>query len=101
MEADAANQVTPLPEPTGVPVLKSVWQWVRRGAAAVRKRRRLRVCESLSLGERRFIALIEFDHQEFLVGGSGNSLELLARLHEGTVITEPPAARASQIFETR
>ena len=87
MEADAASQVRSLPEPAWVAVLKNLWQWVRR-AARVRKSRRLRVCETLSLGERRFLAVIEFDRQEFLVGGSGNSLELLARLQDGTVITE-------------
>jgi flagellar biogenesis protein FliO len=54
-----------------------------------RKVRRLRVCETLPLGERRFLAIIEFDRQEFLVGGSGNSLELLARVHEGMVVAEP------------
>jgi flagellar biogenesis protein FliO len=58
-----------------------------------RKARRLRVCETLSLGDRRFVAVIEFDRQEFLVGGSGNSLELLARLHEGRVIAEPSPQR--------
>ena len=61
-----------------------------------RRARRLRVCETLSLGERRFLAVIEFDHQEFLVGGSGNSLELLARLHEGMVIAEPSLPRESR-----
>jgi flagellar biogenesis protein FliO len=71
-----------------VAALKNLWQWSRR-AVKVRKPRRLRVCETLSLGERRFLAVIEFDRQEFLVGGTGSSLELLARLHEGRVITEP------------
>jgi hypothetical protein len=32
--------------------------------------------------------VIEFDHQEFLVGGSGNSLVLLARLQDGRVMQE-------------
>jgi flagellar biogenesis protein FliO len=97
METDAASQVTSLPEAAWVAALKNMWQWARR-AVKVRKVRRLRVCETLSLGERRFLAVIEFDRQEFLVGGSGNSLELLARLHEGTVITEPSMARESRVL---
>jgi len=95
MEANAASEAT---SPTGVAwavALKNLWQWVRR-AVKPRKVRRLRVCETLSLGERRFLAVIEFDHQEFLVGGSGNSLELLARLHEGTVIAEPSLPQESR-----
>ena len=95
MEANAASQATSPPETSWVVALKNLWQWVRRALSA-RKVRRLRVCETLSLGERRFLAVIEFDRQEFLVGGSGNSLELLARLREGTVITEPSLPQESR-----
>jgi flagellar biogenesis protein FliO len=42
--------------------------------------RRLRLSETLSLGEKRFLAVVQFQHQEFLVGGTGNSIALLARL---------------------
>jgi len=88
MEGNAASSSTSPPGTIWAAALKSLWQGVRR-AVKSRKARRLRVCETLSLGDRRFVAVIEFDHQEFLVGGSGNSLELLARLHEGKVLTEP------------
>jgi flagellar biogenesis protein FliO len=100
MEANATSQA---PSPLGVAgaiALKNLWQWIRRAAKA-RKVRRLRVCESLSLGDRRFLAIIEFNRQEFLVGGSGNSLTLLARLHEGTVTAEPSPPHESRVFEGR
>jgi flagellar biogenesis protein FliO len=42
--------------------------------------RRLRLCESLPLGERRFVAVIEFEESRFLVGGTSSSLVLLANL---------------------
>jgi flagellar biogenesis protein FliO len=42
--------------------------------------RRLRLCESLPLGERRFVAVIEFEESRFLVGGTSSSLVLLADL---------------------
>jgi len=42
--------------------------------------RRLRLCESLPLGEHRFVAVVEFDGESFLVGGTSASLVLLARL---------------------
>jgi flagellar biogenesis protein FliO len=95
MEADAASQLASLPQPPWVAALKNLWQWVRR-IVKVRKVRRLRVCETLSLGDRRFVAVIEFNGQEFLVGGSGNSFELLARLHGGKVIAEPSPSREAQ-----
>ena len=95
MEVNAASRAIPPPGAAWAVVLKNIWQWTRR-AVKVRKTRRLRVCETLSLGERRFLAVIEFDRQEFLVGGTGNSLTLLARLQEGTVITEPSLPRDSR-----
>jgi len=45
--------------------------------------RRLLLCESLPLGERRFVAVVEFERARFLVGGTSASLVLLARLGEG------------------
>jgi flagellar biogenesis protein FliO len=96
MEARTTTPATSLPQAVWAAPLRNLGHWIL-SAVKSRKSRRLRVCETLSLGERRFVAIIEFDRQEFLVGGSGNSLELLARLHEGRVIAEPsftPEARA-------
>ncbi|HXZ39118.1 MAG TPA: flagellar biosynthetic protein FliO [Terriglobales bacterium] len=42
--------------------------------------RRLRLCENLQLGERRFLSVVEFGHQKFLVGGTASSLAMLAVL---------------------
>ena len=55
--------------------------WLER-AARLRSQspRRLRLLESLSLGERRFVALIELEQSRFLLGGTASSLVLLARL---------------------
>jgi flagellar biogenesis protein FliO len=92
MEANAANGETSTPETPWMTNLKALWQRTWR-VAKTRKTRRLRVCETLSLGERRFVAVIEFDRQEFLVGGTGNSLELLARLQGDSVITPPAEPR--------
>jgi hypothetical protein len=55
------------------------------------------VRETLSLGDKRFLAVVEFDRQEFLVGGSGNSLALLARLQEGMVVPEPPLPTVARV----
>ena len=53
---------------------------VHSGLKRRRSVRRLRLSETLSLGEKRFLAVVQFQHQEFLVGGTGNSIALLARL---------------------
>lgn len=53
---------------------------VRRSFDRRRSARRLRLSETLSLGEKRFLAVVQFQQQEFLVGGTGNSIALLAKL---------------------
>jgi flagellar biogenesis protein FliO len=44
------------------------------------RRRGLRVCEMLSLGHRGYLAVVSYRQQEFLVGGTANSIALLAQL---------------------
>lgn len=43
----------------------------------------LRLCENLPLGERRFLSVVEFGRQKFLVGGTASSLAALAVLPAG------------------
>lgn len=40
----------------------------------------MRLCETLALGDRRYLALVRVEGQRFLVGAAGNSVSLLARL---------------------
>ena len=56
--------------------------------------RRLRLCETLALGERRFVAVLEFEQTRFLLGGTASSLVVLARL-EGPQ-APPEASRSAQ-----
>jgi flagellar biogenesis protein FliO len=59
-------------------------RWMRtvRGRLRPRPEKLLRLTETLSLGERRFIAVVEFERQKFLIGGTASSVCLLARLGE-------------------
>jgi flagellar biogenesis protein FliO len=41
------------------------------------------VTSTVSLGEKRFVAVIEFDGLEYLVGGGATSVALLAQLNGG------------------
>jgi Flagellar biosynthesis protein, FliO len=58
--------------------LRAWWKRLRRWSQ--RAPRRLRLCDSLPLGERRFVAVVEFERSRFLLGGTSSSLVLLARL---------------------
>jgi flagellar biogenesis protein FliO len=54
--------------------------WKRALRLGRRNPKRLRLCENLPLGERRFVAVVEFETERFLVGGTPSSLTLLSRL---------------------
>ena len=55
--------------------------WLRFSSAfPVRREKRLQLCETLSLGERRFVAVVRYREQQFLLGGTGQSIALLAHL---------------------
>lgn len=75
---------------TTPPGLRVCLDWFERARALWRRvlqlsRRapqRLRLCESLPLGDRRFVAVVEFENCRFLLGGTSASLVLLARLED-------------------
>ena len=56
--------------------------WKRVLLLGRRPPRRLRLCESLALGERRFVAVVAFEQARFLVGGTPSALVLLSRLSD-------------------
>jgi flagellar biogenesis protein FliO len=49
-------------------------------ASARRRERRLRLCEMLSLGEKRFVAVVEYGREKFLLAGTPRTISLLQRL---------------------
>lgn len=66
-----------------------------RGKVASRRERRLRLCETVSLGERRMVALIQFEGRPLLVGVTPNSITLLAP----PALCVPAAPPASGVTE--
>lgn len=60
--------------------LRELWRRVLR--ISRRSPKSLRLCESLPLGERRFVAVVEFERARFLVGGTSSSLVLLSQLRD-------------------
>ena len=51
--------------------------WVRRAGS---KRKTLSIRETAALGDRRFVSVIQFECQRFLIGSSPSSVTLLAQL---------------------
>ncbi len=45
-----------------------------------RRERRLRLCEMLPLGEKRFVAVVEYGPQKFLLAGTPQNISLLRYL---------------------
>ena len=59
-------------------------------------RKRLRVCETVALGDKRFVAVIQVDDQQFLLGGSASSVSLLAQLDKPTEFAQVLSARVAE-----
>lgn len=68
-----------------------------------RASRQLRLCETLPLGERRFLSIVQFEEQKFLIGSAGNSVALLTRLekHEDAATAPKKHFRKKQIAAVR
>jgi hypothetical protein len=77
---------TPRPEPS---VMKQrgpgpgfgarAWAWVQTRYAQTAIKR-LRVAETVSLGEKRFVSIVNVEGREFLIGGGASGVTLLAQL---------------------
>lgn len=77
--------------------LGSLWRQTARLSG--RTPRRLRLCESLQLGERRFVAVVEFEEARFLVGGTPSSLVLLSRLEASAEAIHRDGMEGSTLYE--
>jgi len=79
----------------GHALLHALWMRVREACKAVkieRRERRLRLCESLSLGDKRSIAVVEFEQKRFLVAVTSENISLLQTL-------EPARTQTPEIAE--
>ena len=62
--------------------LVRAWTWLQK-KYTLTATKRLRVAETVSLGEKRFVALISVEGREFLIGGGSAGVSLLAQLGAG------------------
>lgn len=58
--------------------LQRAISWLR----GERPAKRLRVAETVSLGEKRFVAILEVDERKYLIGGGPTGVALLSQLDE-------------------
>jgi flagellar biogenesis protein FliO len=59
-----------------------------------RRERALQLCETLPLGERRFLIVVRFEGRRFLIGATNQSISLIERLDErGHPLPEPQERR--------
>jgi flagellar biogenesis protein FliO len=61
-------------------LLSRAWRWIRARRISRSSSRRLQVDASVSLGEKRFVAVIQVDGLQFLIGGGATNVALLAEL---------------------
>jgi flagellar biogenesis protein FliO len=63
-------------------LLSRAWGWLQSRRVARSNTRRLRVAETVSLGEKRFVAVVQVDGRHFLLAGGPANIVLLAQLDE-------------------
>jgi hypothetical protein len=84
-------------------LLTRALNWIRERQSARFNNRRLNVAASVSLGDKRFVAVIQVDGLQFLVGGGATNVALLAQLNGkesfGDLLQEKMTVRINQIEE--
>jgi Flagellar biosynthesis protein, FliO len=58
--------------------LARTWSWLQ-SKSAYSSTKRLRLAETVSLGEKRFVAIVSVENREYLIGGAPSGVSLLAQ----------------------
>ena len=75
------------------------WGWLVNKRTQQLAGRRMRVAETVSLGEKRFVSIVHVDGAQFLVGGAANQVSLLAILPPASEKAADPAWRPCSTAE--
>ena len=67
------------PKQTYSSALTRTWEWMH-AKYTLSATKRLRVSETVTLGEKRFVAILSVEGREFLIGGGPSGVSLLANL---------------------
>ena len=71
-----------------------IWRSLVRRAG--RKRKTLSIRETAALGDHRFVSVIQFEHQRFLIGSSPSSITLLSQLPDESASGEATGELAGE-----
>lgn len=74
----AQSQTLSKPHPSPSPLLRA-WSWINR-KYTLSATKQLRVAETVSLGDKRFVAVVHVAGQKFLIGGGAQGVSLLTQL---------------------
>ncbi len=84
---------------TGLADLAKLWRWFLIKRQIQVSSKRLRVVETASLGEKRFVAVLHVDGAQFLIGGGANSVSLLASLESASGASASGESRFAKILQ--
>jgi hypothetical protein len=62
--------------------LQAGWRWVERKRSQQISAKRLRVAETISLGEKRTLSIVTVDGSQYLIGSSAAGVQLLTTLED-------------------
>lgn len=80
LQAPAAPVAEEVPAPRPNPsALLRAWSWLNR-KYSLSTTKQLRVAETISLGEKRFVAVVHVEGKKFLIGGGASGVSLLTQL---------------------
>src|ERR1700733_1695599 len=86
-------------------LLSRAWRWMQARQVARSSTRRLRVAETVSLGEKRFVAVVQVDGRHFLLAGGPTNIVLLAQLDAkenfGEVLKKTLTTPGTQVAKRR
>lgn len=72
-------------QPMANGLLTRGWAWLKRNNKFTATKQ-LRVAETVSLGDKRFVSLIQVDGQKFLIGGGSQGVTLLTQLNASETV---------------
>lgn len=78
--------------------LQSAWKWMDQSYTRQRLSKRLKIAETVSLGEKRFVSILQVDGAQFLIGGTANSISLLATMETSS---EAPESEFAEVLRRR
>jgi hypothetical protein len=59
---------------------RAAWKWIAHKRSLQLAAKRLRVAETIQLGEKRFVSILQVDGAQYLIGGAAGNVQLLAVL---------------------